>query len=103
MTLINAPNYFPKFIYTHMTTKIQKLPPPKISQLSDSVNDIVNNPKYTLGSPLGPMTDPGSKSLLIHLSQTLSNAFPEYDYSKVTPDHFEECGDAYIIKPLILY
>mmetsp|Transcript_7793 Transcript_7793/g.18837 ORF Transcript_7793/g.18837 Transcript_7793/m.18837 type:complete len:336 (+) Transcript_7793:466-1473(+) len=41
-------------------------------------------------SPLGPMSQQANKNLLAILVQVLGLAFPEYDYSTVTPDRFEE-------------
>lgn len=46
--------------------------------LSESVSHIVSDTRWRNESPLGPMTSPASKLLLIHLNQALCYCFPEY-------------------------
>lgn len=39
-------------------------------------------------SPLGPLTDPSTRRLLINLITTMNASFPDYDFSNLRPDQF---------------
>lgn len=69
-------------------------------KLSDEIDKL--SPMFR-DSPLGPLAQPSTKSLLINLIMTMNSSFPEYDFSKLTPEHFQPTKDLNVVVSTINY
>jgi len=69
-------------------------------KLSDEIDKM--SPMFR-DSPLGPLAQPSTKSLLINLIMTMNSSFPEYDFSKLTPEHFQPMKDLNVVVSTINY
>mmetsp|Transcript_52753 Transcript_52753/g.120222 ORF Transcript_52753/g.120222 Transcript_52753/m.120222 type:complete len:125 (+) Transcript_52753:99-473(+) len=51
--------------------------------------ELASSPSSALGSsPLGPLSDSGTRRLLIDLISTMNASFPDHDFSALRPDQF---------------
>lgn len=63
-------------------------------KLSDSIDELGRaKPQWLTNSPLGPLQSPNTRVLLLNLMSTLNQSFPDYDFSRLTPDNFNRCHD----------
>lgn len=69
-------------------------------KLSDEIDKM--SPLFR-DSPLGPLAQPSTKSLLINLIMAMNSSFPEYDFSKLTPEHFVPMKDLNVVVSTINY
>jgi len=60
-----------------------------------------SSPKDPPSSPLGPISNPSTRQLLISLITTMNASFPDYDFSSLTPEQFKECKGAESVKELL--
>lgn len=51
-------------------------------------SQLKESPAAYSSSPLGSMQDPKMRRHLINMIITMNSAFPDYDFSSLTPDHF---------------
>ena len=49
---------------------------------------MASSPSALSVSPVGPLTDPGSRKTLIYLILTLNHMYPDYDFSALRGHHF---------------
>ena len=49
---------------------------------------MASSPSAMSVSPVGPLTDPGSRKTLIYLILTLNHMYPDYDFSALRGHHF---------------
>ena len=68
-------------------------------------------PGHVVDSPIGPVSDPKTRKLLIDLISTMNASFPDYDFSTVSADHFVPEADInlvinkinkYVVEPIEL-
>jgi len=52
------------------------------------VSGLAASPASLSSSPVGPLTDAGSRKTLIYLILTLNHCFPDYDFSALRAQHF---------------
>ena len=50
------------------------------------------SPSGLSSSPVGPLTDPGSRKTLIYLILTLNHMYPDHDFSALRGHHFTKEG-----------
>lgn len=50
------------------------------------------SPSALSSSPVGPLTDAGSRKTLIYLILTLNHMYPDYDFSALRGHHFTKEG-----------
>lgn len=63
-------------------------------QMSDKLDmNLQSSPSWLAWSPIGPLAKPQTRMMLLQLIQTMNYAFPESDYSTLTPEHFNFCPD----------
>eukprot|EP00397_Hematodinium_sp_SG-2012_P030574 GEMP01032394.1.p1 GENE.GEMP01032394.1~~GEMP01032394.1.p1 ORF type:complete len:231 (+),score=27.20 GEMP01032394.1:186-878(+) len=63
-------------------------------RMSDKLDlDLQSSPAWLAESPIGPLSRPQTKQLLLQLIQTMNFTFPDSDYSNLTPEHFSLCPD----------
>ena len=54
------------------------------------------SPSALSSSPVGPLTDPGSRKTLIYLILTLNHTYPDYDFSALRGHHFTKEGPGFM-------
>lgn len=59
-----------------------------MKKLEQQYNDEIATSPCSFDSPLGALSDPESRRLLIDLISTLNASFPDYDFSSLRPDQF---------------
>ena len=52
------------------------------------VSGLAASPASLSSSPIGPLSDAGSRKTLIYLILTLNHCFPDYDFSNLRSHHF---------------
>lgn len=64
----------------------------KLSRSLDQevVTGIASSPAALSCSPVGPLSDAGSRKTLIYLILTLNHGFPDYDFSNLRAHHFNK-------------
>jgi len=70
--------------------------------MSERLNqELQTTPCWLTDSPIGPLSKPATKQLLMQLIQTMNFAFPECDYSSLTPEHFHKCPEKFGVLQVI--
>lgn len=70
--------------------------------MSERLNqELQTTPCWLTDSPIGPLSKPATKQLLMQLIQTMNFAFPECDYSRLTPEHFHKCPEIFGVLQVI--
>lgn len=69
-------------------------------KLSDQLEKM--SPKFSY-SPIGSLAEPNTKQLLVTLILTMNQSFPDYDFSRLTPEHFHPIPDMHHVVSTINY
>jgi len=71
-------------------------------RMSDKLDlELQSSPSWLASSPIGPLSRPATKQLLLQLIQTMNFAFPDCDYSSLTPEHFHFCPELFGVVQII--
>lgn len=82
---------------THPEKKLTKEIESKLDQ-NTSPNDSASTSAF---STLGPLSRASTRKLLVNLISTLNSSFPDYDFSNLSPDQFEQEQSHYTVINII--
>jgi hypothetical protein len=84
-------------LFNVTSTTVDKTDTRKVSDQLEKMS-----PQFSY-SPLGSLNEPNTKQLLVTLILTMNQSFPDYDFSRLTPDHFHPMPDIHVVVSTINY